>query len=216
MTAWVIATRSAGKLAELRPMLAARGISAVSLDDVGMAESPAETEIEIFGGFEANALAKARYYAERTGCPCLADDSGLCIDALNGAPGVRSRRFAHDRGWSAVGAHAEDTANNEAMLDACWDSGRAPPWPAHFACAAAYADSAGRTLVVIGRTDGAIHADRAGTGGFGYDPYFVSAELGVSFATASLEQKASVSHRGHAFAALLALLMDNGHSAHDG
>ena len=216
MTAWVIATRSAGKLAELRPMLAAHGILAVSLDDLGAVESPAEADIEIFDSFEANALAKARHFAERTGSPCLADDSGLCIDALNGAPGVRSRRFAHDSGRSAVGEHAQDTANNDAMLDACWDSGRAPPWPAHFACAAAYADPAGRTLVAIGRTDGAIHADRAGTGGFGYDPYFMSAELGVSFATASLERKASVSHRARAFAALLALLTDKPHSAHDG
>jgi XTP/dITP diphosphohydrolase len=215
MTTWVLATRSPGKLAELRPMIAAIGIHAVSLDDVGLTASPDEDGIECFSSFEANAIAKARYFAERTGLPCLADDSGLCIDALGGAPGVRSRRFALDKGWPAMDDQSDDAANNDAMLDACRNSGVAPPWPAQFVCAAAYVD-AHRTLAVLGQSHGAIHPDRDGTGGFGYDPYFMSADLGVSFARASRDEKAQVSHRGRAFATLLTLLADGGRTARDG
>ena len=215
MTTWVLATRSSGKLAELRPLLAAGGIKAVSLDDIGISASPAEDGIECFESYEANALAKAQHFAERSGLPCLADDSGLCIEALGGAPGVRSRRFAADCGWLASSAQSEDTANNAAMLDACRKSGIAPPWPAQFVCAAAYADLR-RTFVAVGRTDGAILPDRDGAGGFGYDPYFMSTALRATFARASREEKATVSHRGRAFAALLALLADSGCTAHDG
>jgi XTP/dITP diphosphohydrolase len=187
-------------------MLAVHGITGVGLADAGVAFAPDEEAIEAFETFEENALAKARYFATRTGRPCLADDSGLCIDALDGAPGVRSRRYARDRGWQPLDGADEDTANNEAMLDACWDSGRAPPWIAHFSCAAAFVD-AQREIVTLGRTDGAILADRSGAGGFGYDPYFLSDDLGVSFAAASAEAKARVSHRARAVGELLARMM---------
>lgn len=203
MTTWIIATRNKGKLAELIPMLAAHGITGIGLDDAGIRVSIAEDDIERFDTFVDNARAKAEYFAAVSGMPCVADDSGLCIDALDGAPGVRSRRFAGDRGHIVLDAKDEDRANNEAVVDACWDSGRAPPWRACYECAAAYADAAG-SMVTVGRTDGAILPDRSGDGGFGYDPYFVSADLGVSFAVASAEEKARVSHRGRALAALLA------------
>ena len=199
---WIVATRNRGKLLELMPILAAQGIGVVSLEDAGVAYSAAEEGIECFDSFETNALAKARYFAQITDRPCVADDSGLCVDALDGRPGVRSRRFARDLGISVLADH-EDDANNEALLDACWDSGRAPPWSAHFACAAAYADALG-TSVVLGRADGAILAERDGLGGFGYDPYFRSTQLGVTFAAASREAKSHVSHRARAFSALLA------------
>lgn len=97
---WILATRSRGKLAELVPILSASGIVAISLEAAGIAASPAEEQIEVFDSFAENALAKARYFAALTGQACLAEDSGLCIDALDGHPGVRSRRFAHDRGQS--------------------------------------------------------------------------------------------------------------------
>lgn len=183
-------------------MLAARGIEAIGLDAAGIPASPAEDGIECFGTFEANAMAKARYFAALTGKACIADDSGLCVDALDGRPGVRSRRFASDAGISSA-ADGEDDANNSALLEACWDSGWAPPWAAHFACAAAYADEI-RTFVAIGRTDGAIMPDHDGSGGFGYDPYFLSVDLGVTFAAAGRDAKALVSHRGRAFSNLLA------------
>ncbi len=202
MTEWVLATRSRGKLAELVPILAAAGIVAISLDAAGIEARPDEELIEIFDSFEENALAKARYFAARTGKPCLADDSGLCIDALDGQPGVRSRRFAVDRGFARHASIPEDAANNDAMLAACWDSGRAPPWTAHFACAAAFVGPS-REVVAFGRSDGAIHVEPSGTGGFGYDPFFVSADLGVAFADAPRERKAAVSHRARAIRNLL-------------
>lgn len=198
---WIIASRSEGKLAELVPILASYGISGIGLAAASMTYSAVEDDIERFDTFDANALAKAQYFAQLSGVPCVADDSGLCIDALDGRPGVRSRRFASDLG---VRMHnvTEDTANNRAMLDACWDSGWAPPWAAHYACCAAYAD-AGGTCVAFGRTDGAIVPESEGAGGFGYDPHFMSDDLRVTFATASREAKARVSHRGRAFANLL-------------
>lgn len=205
MRRWIIATRSRGKLLELVPMLASHGIIGVGLDDAGVPESDEEQQIEVFSTFEENAVAKARYFSARTGMPCLADDSGLCIDALDGAPGVRSRRFGADRGVIASATRDEDSSNNEAMLDACWDSGRAPPWRARYACVATYCDAT-QTVSAGGETEGAIQPDRSGTGGFGYDPYFVSADLGVSFATASRDDKARVSHRARAVAMLLASL----------
>ncbi len=201
--AWIIATRNRGKLAELVPMLAARDIEGVGLDDAGVTYNAAEDAIESFDTFEANALAKARYFSALTGRTCLADDSGLCIDALGGDPGVRSRYFAMDSGFRArIGASA-DSANNEAMLDACWNSGWAPSWTAHYTCVAALVDS-NRALTGDGRCDGVIVPEADGSGGFGYDPYFVSAELGITFAIASREVKAQVSHRARAVAALLA------------
>ncbi len=106
---------------------------------------------------------------------------------------------------SMLAAMHEDAANAEAMLDACWDSGRAPPWAAYYACAAAFVD-ASREVVALGRTDGAIVPDRSGGGGFGYDPWFMSSDLGLSFAAASREAKQRVSHRGRAFANLLSQL----------
>ena len=202
MTEWILSTRSRGKLAELVPILAASGIVATSLDAAGFEASVDEEFIEVFDSFAENALAKARYFATRTGRPCLAEDSGLCIDALVGQPGVRSRRFARDRGIARDASIPEDVANNEAMLAACWDSGRAPPWHAHFACAAAFVHQS-REAVAIGRCDGVIRVEPSGNSGFGYDPYFVSAELGVAFADASREQKAVVSHRARAIRNLL-------------
>ncbi len=194
---------------ELQPMLSAHGIVGVGLDDAGVPESSDELHIECFATFEENAIAKARYFSRRTGMPCLADDSGLCIDALDGAPGVRSRRFAADRGVLPTAMRDEDASNNDVMLDACWDSGRAPPWRASFVCVVAMVDaaaSAPQQHVARGEAAGAIVPERSGTEGFGYDPFFRSDELGVTFAVASREQKARVSHRARAVASLLTTL----------
>ena len=208
MSTWLLATRSQGKHAELTPMLAALGITVLTLDEAGVDVHPDEEGIEVYDTFAENALAKARYYAARTGLPCLADDSGLCVDAIDGAPGVRSRRFAADRGQPVLSGHDEDTMNNEALVDACLDSGRAPPWTARYVCAAAYCDGA-RELVATGSTEGAIEPDGDGHGGFGYDPFFFSKDLGISFGRASREAKAAISHRGRAVAALFAIIVSN-------
>jgi XTP/dITP diphosphohydrolase len=189
-------------------MLAARGIAVIGLDAAGVPETADEAGIEIFDSFEENALAKAQYFFARTGMPCVADDSGLCVDAIAGRPGVRSRRFASDSGVHVSSPADEDAANNAALIDACWDSGRAPPWRAQYVCAAAYVD-ASASCVVTGRTGGAIIADRLGDDGFGYDPFFRSDDLGITFAQATREQKERVSHRGRAFEALLARLSDS-------
>lgn len=198
----ILATRSAGKIAELVPMLAAHGIAAMGLDAAGVQYAAEEECIEAFDTFTENAIAKARYFAERTRRPCVADDSGLCVDVLDGAPGVRSRRFAADRGMLPAPGRDEDACNNEALIRACRESGHAAPWSAHFVCAAVLVDGES-TVVAEGRTDGVITPVRDGAGGFGYDPHFVSAELGVSFASASREAKARVSHRARALKALL-------------
>lgn len=188
-------------------MLSAHGLMAIGLDDAGIAYSPDEEGIEVFDTFEANASAKARHFATIAGLPCMADDSGLCVDALDGAPGVHSRRFARDQGCPAADGDAEEQANNAAVLDACWNSGWAPPWRAHYACAAAYAGIGGE-CVAMGRTDGHISPDPDGGGGFGYDPYFVSSDLGISFARAAGDAKARVSHRARAVSTLLSMLRE--------
>ena len=208
MIPWIIATRSPGKLFELVPLFQACGIDVVGLEDAGVHEHPDEEHIECFDTFEENALAKAAHFTRLTGRPCIADDSGLCIDALDGGPGVRSRRFARDMGCM-IDQRGEDAANNASVLDACWNSGWAPPWRAHYVCVAAYADgSTGTSHVARGRTDGTVQPDRDGDGGFGYDPHFVSDDLGLSFGVASRDAKARVSHRARAFATLLASLHD--------
>ena len=201
----VLATRSVGKLRELVPMLAQHGITGIGLTEAGVALLEAEAEIEAFDTFEANALAKARHFARVIGAACIADDSGLAIDALDGAPGVRSRRFASDHGRREHGAATEDVANAEAVIDACWDSGWAPPWAARFICVVAYADAT-REVVAHGSVEGHLVPERAGDGGFGYDPWFRSVDLGVTFAEASLQAKALVSHRARAMVSLLAQL----------
>lgn len=196
----LLATRSAGKLHELRPMFAAAGLRVVGLADAGIAESPTEDKVESFGTFEANALAKARYFHEQSGLDVVADDSGLEVRAIGGAPGVRSKRWS---GRTDVSGQDLDDANNRKLLEALRGvDDRA----ARYVCAAAYRGRAGE-FVVRGETEGEIVLSPAGTEGFGYDPYFLSAELGATFGATGREEKEGVSHRGRAFRALIAQLM---------
>jgi len=192
----LLATRSAGKIRELRPLLLERGIGVISLDDAGIPESDAEDALEVYATFEENALAKARYFARVSGRPTLADDSGLAVDALGGRPGVLSKRWS---GRVDLSGQALDDENNRLLLEALRDK---TDRRAHYVCAAAYAD-ASRELVCLGEVHGRILEDASGSGGFGYDPFFFADELGKSFGEASREEKATVSHRARAFAALL-------------
>ncbi len=201
---WLIASRSAGKLAELLPLLTSYGVSAIGLNDAAVAMRADEEGIEIFDSFEENAVAKARYFHERTGLPCLADDSGLCVAALDGRPGVRSRRFASDEGVD-VSTCDEDLANNVELLRACSTSGHAAPWRAFYACAVAYVDHT-QAVVQTAYAHGKIIGEPRGDDGFGYDPYFFSDDLLRTFAQATRDEKARVSHRGRALALLLAKL----------
>lgn len=195
----VLATRSAGKLRELKPLFAAAGFDVVDLDQAGVAQSPEEDDVEAFDTFEENALAKARYFHRLTHKPAVADDSGLEVLVLGGAPGVRSKR------WSArtdLSGQALDDANNQTLLRALAEHADRR---ARYVCAAAFVD-AEREVVVRGESAGRIADAPRGEHGFGYDPFFISDELGLTFGEATREQKEAISHRGRAFAALCARL----------
>jgi XTP/dITP diphosphohydrolase len=202
-TPLVVATRNAGKLAELRLLVAPLGFDAIDLDAAGVAPSDAEETVEVHDSFAENARAKARYYGALVdGLPVVADDSGLEVAALGGAPGVRSRRYAGASGDAA----AVDAANNARLLDALAGASNRE---ARFVCAVCFRDGT-RELSVEGTADGRILERAVGSGGFGYDPLFFSHELAMTFAEASDEAKARVSHRGRALAALAGELARGG------
>lgn len=190
----VLATRNAGKVAELRRILG-EAVELVGLDDVVPYDPGPETEPT----FEANALAKAREAVLHTGLPAVADDSGLAVDAMNGMPGVLSARWA--------GRHGDDLANLElllAQLEDVPDERR----QAGFVCAAAYALPDGRSEVVRGEMRGTLTRAPRGTGGFGYDPLLVPDGLTVTSAELPPAEKDAISHRGKAFRLLAPKLLD--------
>ena len=155
----VIATHNPGKLWELRQLLAPHGVEAVSAGELGL-EEPEETE----QSFAGNALLKARAAATASGLPAFADDSGLCVDALDGAPGVYSARWAgEDRDFKAACARVESE------LEA---RGATPPYRAHFTCALAVVWPDGHIEQFEGRVDGVLVFPPKGEKGFGYDPIF--------------------------------------------
>ena len=195
----IVATRNVNKAAELRALLAVLRRPIVDLDHAGIPFHPDEDDVENQATFEGNALAKARYFHARgAGAPVIADDSGLCVDALSGAPGVHSRRYA-----GATGTAAEvSEANCQRLLHAL--DGQADR-RASFVCALAYMD-ASTVRVAVGRTDGRILDAPAGVNGFGYDPLFWSDDLQASFGVVGDVEKARVSHRARAVDALVTLL----------
>lgn len=196
---YVLATRSAGKLRELRMLFARYEMDVTDLVTLGVPETPDEDGIESYDTFEENALAKAAHFHAVTGLAAFADDSGLVVPVLGGAPGVRSRRWGARPG---VEGSALDSANNARLLAELRRARAELPAAAEYVCAAAFV-SEGRSVVRVGRTAGVIVAEGRGRGGFGYDPYFESAELGVTFGEAPPGAKLSVSHRRRAFEELL-------------
>ena len=204
----LIATHSAHKLAELRELLRLEHAKLVGLDDVGIADEPDETGTT----FETNARIKARHAARVSGLPTLADDSGLEVDALDGAPGVRTRRFA--------GPNATDTDNNSRLLAAL--EGLPPERRgARYVCVLALAlpgagarpRAAVRMRVVRGTTRGRIATGPRGTGGFGYDPIFEpegEPPGGRTFGLWSAEAKNAISHRGRAARRMTPILRELG------
>jgi XTP/dITP diphosphohydrolase len=179
-------------------MFEAAGIAVIGLAEAGIPPAPDEDRVEAFDTFEDNAIAKARYFAGIGGRPAIADDSGLAVDALGGAPGVRSKRWS---GRTDLDGEALDASNNAALLEALdgiEDRG------ARYVCVVAVAAPSGDVVGTWrGETQGRIVDAPRGAGGFGYDPYFVSDELEKSFGEASLAEKEGVSHRGRAFRAML-------------
>jgi XTP/dITP diphosphohydrolase len=191
----VLATHNPGKLAELRRILAA---SRVDVDVADLGEYPDTPEVAETGStFEENALLKARAVAAHTGLPTVADDSGLCADALNGMPGVLSAR------WS--GRHGDDEANLRLLLAQLADvpAGRRA---AHFYCAAALVLPSGAEHVTEGAVYGSLTDAPRGTNGFGYDPIFVPDSAAVTTAEMSAEDKDAISHRGKALRALAPII----------
>jgi XTP/dITP diphosphohydrolase len=191
----VLATRNAKKLAELDRLLRAEGLDVEIVGTDAFADLPEIPETETV--FAGNALLKARAVAAHTGLPAIADDSGLCVDALNGMPGVLSARWA--------GGHGDDDANLDLVLAQIADvpDGRRG---AHFACAAALVTADGVEHVVEGTVDGVLLRERRGSGGFGYDPIFLPDGFDVTTAEMPPEQKDAISHRGRAMRALVPYL----------
>ena len=196
----VLATRSAGKLRELRPIFESYGVPVIDLREAGIPESPDEASIETHDTFEENALAKARYFFARCGGrDVVADDSGLVVDALGGEPGVRSKRWS---GREDLEGAALDRANNELLLQRLHGVSERG---ARFVCAAAWHGARGE-LVTRGEVPGRIVEQASGGHGFGYDPHFFADELGMTLADATVDAKRAVSHRGRAFDALAEVL----------
>jgi len=188
----VLATRNAAKLRELARILSAQN-HGTQIRLAGLDEFPGAPDVPETGAtFEENALLKARAIADYTGLPAVADDSGLCVDALNGMPGVLSARWA--------GGHGDDKANLELVLAQVADVPGAR-LGARFVCAAALVtDSA--EWVVTGQVEGRLIRAPRGSGGFGYDPIFLPDGFGQTTAEMTAEAKDAISHRGRAFRAL--------------
>ena len=185
---FLIATHNMKKRDELRRILSPLGVHVLTADEAGVDL----TDVEETGTtFEENALLKARSGCKDGKMPCIADDSGLCVDALDGAPGVYSARFA--------GEHGNDDKNNEKLLSLLSD---VPPEKrtARFVSTVACVFPDGRELVVRGECEGKIGYEKRGENGFGYDPLFYVGER--TFAEFTPEEKDAVSHRGNALRAL--------------
>ena len=191
----VLASNNPGKLREFKRLLEPLGIVVIAQGelDIPEAEEPHPTFIE-------NALAKARHASLLSGLPALADDSGICVDALNGAPGVISARYA--------GEPRSDQRNNEKLVADLRD---VDDRGAHYMCVLVLVRRADdpEPIVVEGRWSGIVIDEPRGSGGFGYDPHFLDPQYGLTGAEFALEDKNAVSHRGKAMRLLIARLRDD-------
>jgi len=203
----VLATRNAAKLRELARILGAEDPSGTQIKLVDLDEFPGAPDVPETGAtFEENALLKARVIAAFAGLPAVADDSGLCVDALNGMPGVLSARWA--------GRHGDDRANLELVLAQVADVPDAR-LGAQFVCAAALVvpGPGVREWVVTRQVEGRLIRTPRGSGGFGYDPIFLPGGFDQTTAEMTAETKDAISHRGRAFRALTPFIVSVGHAA---
>jgi XTP/dITP diphosphohydrolase len=204
----VLATRNAAKLRELARILGAEDGAhdrGTQIRLAGLDEFPGAPDVPETGAtFEENALLKARAIADYTGLPVVADDSGLCVDALNGMPGVLSARWA--------GGHGDDQANLELVLAQVADVPSAR-LGARFVCAAALVVDKGGEWVVTGQVEGRLIRAPRGSGGFGYDPIFLPDGFDQTTAEMTAEAKDAISHRGRAFRALAPFITAACHTA---
>ncbi len=190
----VIATGNKGKLREIQHILSPLQIEIIPQSELNVPECD-----EPFCTFIENALAKARHASKHTGLPALADDSGLCVDALLGAPGVLSARYAGEPGFSKVN---QDERNNQKLLEVLGDEQNRH---AHFYCVMVLVrhEHDPEPIIAEGQWAGEILTEYRGTDGFGYDPLFLDAKTDKTVAELPLEIKSRISHRGHAMAKLL-------------
>ena len=188
----VLASNNKGKLREFQAMFAELGVDVINQGALGVEACP-----EPFGTFIENCLAKARHASKMTGRPAMADDSGVCVNALNGMPGVLSARFA--------GEPSNDEANNRLLVERLQgkDDRRA-----HYTCVLTAVRTPDDPLVAVGRWYGEICDEPAGEGGFGYDPHFFVPEYGRTAAELTAEEKNRVSHRGKALVQMHKLLRE--------
>jgi XTP/dITP diphosphohydrolase len=204
----IVATRSAGKTREIRELFAGLPFELVFPEESGLSRAAEEETLERGTRYLENAVAKARHFAERTGLPAVADDSGLEVDALGGAPGARSARFAQMAAAPGEPPPANaDQANNALLLERLKD---VPPEQrtARYRCVVAYMETATSPPELVEATcEGHITTEPRGTDGFGYDPLFYADELHMTFGEAPAGAKHRVSHRGRAFRALIEVLL---------
>lgn len=195
----LVATRSAGKSREIRALFSGLPFELVFPADLLLPRLPEEVDLEQASTYASNAVAKARYFGERSGLPACADDSGLEVDALGGAPGPHSARFA--------GPSAGDAANNALLLEKLAGVPEADR-TARYRCVVAYLQTPTAVPELVEATcEGYILPEPRGAGGFGYDPLFFSKDLQMSFGEAPAAAKQRVSHRGRAFRALIEVLL---------
>ena len=204
-----VATRNPGKAREIRELLTGLPFELSFPEERFLERLPEELDLEQGMSFSENAVRKARYFAKRSGWPTLAEDSGLVVEALGGAPGVHSARYAELHGERGPGqpAQAGDAANNALLLARLADvpdERRA----ARYTCVVAYLETAlAAPELVEASCDGRVLTAARGAGGFGYDPLFFSPELNLTFAEAPAAAKHRVSHRGRAVRALIEVLL---------
>jgi len=189
----VVATQNKGKIAEIVLALSPLPVKVLALSEFG----PIPEAVENGASFMENALLKARHYARFTNKACLADDSGLEVDALQGAPGIHSARFA--------GEAADDTANNQKLLAELTNI-KAEERTARFRCVLAFVDTDESTQTADGVCEGRILEEMRGVGGFGYDPLFYVLELNKTMGELSKQEKNSISHRGQALRSMASKL----------
>jgi XTP/dITP diphosphohydrolase len=197
----VLASGNPGKLREFRQMLAPLGIEVVPQTELGVPEAD-----EPHGTFVENALAKARLASRHTGLPAFADDSGICVEALGGEPGVHSARYADEPSAGARGERGgQDRRNNEKLVEALRGQTN---YRAHYYCVIVLVRHSAdpEPLIAEGRWHGEVIAAPRGAGGFGYDPHFLLPELGRTAAELGTEEKNAISHRGRALQRLVEML----------
>ena len=205
----LVATRNDGKAREIRELFSGLPFQLVFPQEQFLERLPEEGDLEQGMSFAENAVAKARYFAKRSGLTTVAEDSGLEVDALEGAPGVHSARYAHVYGEAGRGKGEGDLdATNNALLLERLAGVPDERRTARYRCVAAFVETpTAAPQLVEATTEGRVLTEPRGVGGFGYDPLFFSTDLGMSFAEAPPAAKHRVSHRGRAFRALIEVLL---------